>query len=317
MNAADLYRKAFACLPDGDFYDLADRVDGDDPEIAHTLEQGIESLALFDQAVQCTECDWGPEAVLGIPDDASISVGRLAMLACLRAEESIRRGDDRAGLDDLLAIMTLGWHLACGIYIPHMVGLPIANIGVTKATEVVERLDSATRRAFADKLDALPPFPSLSLAVRAEQTYYRENYRDKFATFADGSIDEELRLMYPTPVPPDDLDDALVAIFDAMIHESEARFEQILSATGGTRMGSLTLADETLAAFDTLIEIADESETPAGAIKLARLREQAESNPLLAQELVSFDGMLPFWTGSRQAYEHLRSLAVEEGTEGQ
>ena len=61
-------------------------------------------------------------------------------------------------------------------------------------------------------------------------------------------------------------------------------------ASGGTRVGLLKLADEVLAAFDVLVELArNDDGDPSG--KLAALRKSAESNPLLSDVLATLDNM--------------------------
>ena len=82
----------------------------------------------------------------------------------------------------------------------------------------------------------------------------------------------------------------------------------MLVASGGTRAGLLTLADQTLAAMDSLITIVDGSE-PAPAEKLAAIREAAASNPLLEDELRTFDKVRPIWDHFQKRFETLRARA--------
>ncbi len=74
--------------------------------------------------------------------------------------------------------------------------------------------------------------------------------------------------------------------------------EQILLASGGARSGLLALADQVLAAFDTLVEVAQGTEKVA-VEKRSVLREAALSNPLLADQLRTFDMMQPIWQLAR------------------
>jgi len=83
----------------------------------------------------------------------------------------------------------------------------------------------------------------------------------------------------------------------------------MLLASGGTRLGLLRLADEVLAAFDTLVEIADGIEN-ATFEKLSALRDAAGSNPMLSDELRTFDNMRPIWDRYGKRFAGLRSLAA-------
>ena len=58
---------------------------------------------------------------------------RLAMLAIVRADVSLRKGDDRAGLEDLAAVIGLGRHIGRGLYVSGLAGFPIEDLAVTRA----------------------------------------------------------------------------------------------------------------------------------------------------------------------------------------
>jgi hypothetical protein len=306
MNAADLYRRAFACLPEAELGSYSRLLGRDDPETDRLVQRGRDSLELLHDAGRCTECDWGPEAALGVPV-GDFSGGRyLAMLTLLRADGSFRRGDDGAGLDDLAAVMALGRHIGRGKYVSGLASFPIEDLAVTKAIEVLGRLDSETRRAFAERLGLLPAFPELSEALRAEKTYFRAAYRDKFASLGDGDLSQSIRAEFGLPAqaagPPGFLEGVFPAGDPA---------ERMLLASGETRSGLLLLADEVLVAFDTLIEIA-EGAGDAAVEKLSALESAAQSNPLLFDVLRTFDMMRPLWDRFRARFASLRSQAETE-----
>ena len=305
MNAADLYHKAFACLPEaesGSYYRLLGR---DDPETERLVERGRESLDLLHQAARCAECDWGPEAALEVPVE-DFSGGRyLAALALLRAEGSFRRGDDRAGLDDLAAVMAMGRHIGRGIYISGLSSFPIEDLAVTKAFEVLGGLDSDTRRAFVERLGSLPAFPELSETLRAEKFYFGANYREKFATLGDTNVSQSIRETYGLPAQTAENR----GTFESMYPEGDPA-ERMLLASGGTRSGLVALADEVLVAFDALIEIAEGAENAHE--KLGALKSAAQSNPLLSDVLRTFENMRPLWDRFRVRFSSLRTRAESE-----
>jgi hypothetical protein len=304
MNAADLYHKAFACLPEGALDAYSGRLGRDDPETDRFVERGRDSLDLLHHAARCAECNWGSEAALGTPVDDFSCGRRLAVLALLRAEGSFRRGDDRAGLDDLAAVMALGRHLGRGKYISGLAGFPIEDLAATKAFEVLDCLDPETCRAFAERLDSLPSLPVLSEALRAEQTYFLGNYRETFAALDDGDVSRPIRDAFGLPSPTEQTAD----LTDWVFPDGDPA-ERMLLASGGTRSGLLALADEVLAAFGALAEIA-EGAGNAPSEKLSALRNAAGSNPLLSDVLRAFDTMRPIWDRFDRRFARLRSLAL-------
>jgi hypothetical protein len=301
MNAADRYRQAFAYLPEQDFHAYHGYLNRDDPEVERLVERGRDALDMLDRAARCETCDWGPEAVLSIPLDVFSSARCLAVLAMLRAQASFGRGDDRAGLDDLFAITALARHIGHGKYTSGMAGFAIEHVAVTKAFEVLGRLDSETRRAFAEQLDLLPAFPDLADALRAEQTYFRTMYRDEFAELDDRDLVKTIREKFGMPGPTEENAGMLEFVFPA-----GDPAERMLNASGGTSAGLLALAEETLAAMDALVEAANGSDR-ALSEKLSALRDAASSNPLLADQLRTFDSMRPIWDRYREQFARLRS----------
>ena len=307
MNAADLYRTAFSRLPKDDLGAYSPRLGRDEPESVDLVNLGADSLELLHQAARCAECDWGPEAAMGTPTDDFSGARRLAMLALLRAEGLFRKGDDQAALDDLVAVKTLGRHLSRGKYLSGLAGFPVEDLVTAKALDVMGRLDPATRRALAERLDSLPPFPALAEAIREEQEYFRRMYRDKFASLEDGDLSRPIRAEFGLGAPTEEN----AGLYESLFPAGDPA-ERMLLASGGTRVGLLALADEMLAAFDTLVEIAEDAEN-AASDRLTALRNAASSNPLLADQLRTFDTMRPIWNRYAQRFAHLRSVADTDG----
>jgi hypothetical protein len=223
------------------------------------------------------------------------------MLALLRADRALRGGDVDAGLDDLVAAMALGRHLARGLYLCGMVGFAIEDLAATRALEVVGGLDPEARGRLADRLDALPPFPDLAAAVRAEEAYFRANYRDWFAALDEAEVESSVRAQFGLSEEARELGGL------ALLGGDPA--EQMLRASGGSKAALLALADEALSAFDILASVAG----GGPADRLAALREAAANNPLLADELRSFDRARPLWERFGARRDRLRAQAAAGG----
>jgi hypothetical protein len=307
LNAAAEYRRAFACLPDSNLGTYSRYLGRDDPESELLIQRGRDALEKLHDAARCATCDWGKQAQDSVNVDDFSGARCLAMLAMLRAETSFRHGDDQTGLDDLIAVMALGRHVGQGKRVSGLAGFPIEDLAVKKAFEVLDRLDSKTRRTFAERLGCLPAFPDHASAIRGEQSYFRTNYRDVFAALDDHddpapSIREKFGLPETT--------DENSAMIDFVFPGGDPA-ELMLRASGGTRAGLLALADQTLSAMDSLLAIADGSET-APSEKLTTLREAAASNPLLADELRAFDKVSPIWDHFQKRVESLHTRANGE-----
>ena len=159
LNAASEYRRAFACLPEVGLDVYSRCLNRDDPESGLLIERGREALEILQSAAGCTACDWGKQAEEGINVEDFSGARCLAMLAMLRADTSFREGDDQSGLDDLVAVMALGRHIAQGKRVSGLAGFPIEDLAVKKAFEVLGRLDSETRRAFGSGSALFRRFP--------------------------------------------------------------------------------------------------------------------------------------------------------------
>jgi hypothetical protein len=306
MNAAELYREAFACLPHGDYLAYSRLLGRVAPDVDEFVARGRDSLEKLHKAAKCDECDWGDATDPGVPVEEFSGARRLTMLALLRAERSLQRADIRAVVEDLTAAMALARHLGRGKYISGLAAFPLEDMAATKTAEVLNRLDHEGRRALAGRLASLPAFPELWEAIRVEQGYFRRQYREKFETVHEDNLAEEIRNEFG--LPPSTPENALQI---ASIAPDGDPAERMLAASGGTRSGLLKLADEALAAFDVLIEIA-KSDDARTARKLAELRKAADTNPLLLDELKTFDKMRPLWDQYRERFEEFRRRVAAE-----
>ncbi len=304
MNAADLYRDAFACLPEGASLAYLQRLGRFEPEIDDLVARGRDSLEKLHQAAKCNECDWGDATGPDVPIEDFSGARRLTVLALLRAERSLQRADISGAVDDLTAALALARHLARGKYLSGLAAFPLEDLAVNKTNEILARLDHEGRRKLAGRLTSLPAFPSLSDAIRVEQGYFRRQYREKFAAVDEGSLAAEIRKEFGYATP------GIAARADGDCQFGDPA-ERMLLASGGTRAGLLKLADETLAAFDVLAELASNDDDDSSG-KLAALRKSAESNPLLSDVLATLDNMRPLWDRFRKRFEEFRRR-VEEG----
>jgi hypothetical protein len=306
MNAAELYREAFACLPDGDYLAYSRRLGRVEPEVDDFVARGRDSLEKLHQAARCAECDWGDATDPGVPVEEFSGARRLTMLALLRAERSLQRADVRAVVEDLTAGMALARHLGRGKYVSGLAAFPLEDLAVNKTAEVLDRLDHEGRRALAGRLVSLPAFPELWEAIRVERGYFRRQYREKFETVDEGDLAEEVRKEFGCPPrTPEN------ASFIDSIYPAGDPAERMLAASGGTRSGLLELADESLAAFDVLVEIAMNFEDDTSG-RLADLRKAAETNPLLFDVIQTFDNMRMLWDRFRKRFEEFRQRVEAE-----
>jgi hypothetical protein len=297
MNAATVYRDAFAQLPTGELDDYLQSASGDGPGAEALVERGKGALDALRRAAACRSCDWGHGTTLPATAENLSDARRLAALALLRADRA-PHGDVEAGLDDLAAVMALGRHIGQGLNLCGLAGFPIEDLAVTRVLELLGGLDRGARQRLAARLDGLPPFPDLAAAVRAEEAYFRASYRDWLAALGEAAVEASVRAQFGLPEAARDLGGWAFPGGDPA--------EQMLQACGGGKAQLVALADEALSAFDTLASVAGGD----SAERLASLREAAVKNPLLADVLRSFDRVRPIWERFRARFDRLRAQAA-------
>ena len=99
MNAADLYRKAFASLPDGELDAYSRHLGRGDPEIASVRRARPRlTRSCSTTAARCRSATGAPRPPLRAPVDDFSGGRRLAMLALIRADGIVpqRRRSRRA-----------------------------------------------------------------------------------------------------------------------------------------------------------------------------------------------------------------------------
>ena len=92
MNGAELYRDAFARLPDGDYFAYVRQLGQCGPDAENLVGLGKDALGVLQQAVSCDSCDWGREAALGVPLKDFDGARRLAILALLARKSGFDSG---------------------------------------------------------------------------------------------------------------------------------------------------------------------------------------------------------------------------------
>ena len=111
-------------------------------------------------------CDWSLdyEDGVGLLLPHLDKARTLTLLACLRARIALADGHPADGVDDLLAALTLGRHVADPIMICLLVDYSVEQTPATRSACCCRSSTPTTLKRVADRLDALPP------AATIEQT---------------------------------------------------------------------------------------------------------------------------------------------------
>lgn len=179
INPALTYWQAAALMPDlkGEKAGLlGDAVFGkkplEDAKVKELLSESESSLKAFAKAASSVApCDWGlafeegPE--LGLPHLSKIR--ELCLLAILKADTLFAEGKPKEGIDWLLLAERAARHAAAGdLLISVLVQDSIESTIIGAAGEHCLGWDEATRKMYADALQALPPLHRYQDALRRE-----------------------------------------------------------------------------------------------------------------------------------------------------
>jgi hypothetical protein len=177
-NAALKYWHAFAHLPPRE--EEQQRRLGDwrttplDDAARKLAAASDKSFVYLRRGAALPRCDWsldfedGVQLLLPHLDKART----LTLFACLRARIALADGRPADALDNLLAALTMGRHVADPIMICLLVDLSIESNAADALALLLPKLDAATLKRVAERLDALPA------AATVEQTLVSE--RDHF-----------------------------------------------------------------------------------------------------------------------------------------
>jgi hypothetical protein len=180
QNAALQYWKAFASLPEPEegqrYAILAALKKGEvDESLEKVLKSSKSALRELHKAAAVKECHWafsreeGPNAIV-----PHLSKAReIACVACLRAMVSFQQDNAAEAIEDIDAVLTLGRHCSTDeIIISLLVDYAIEQVAIETAATSLPSLDTDQLEALAQRLEALPPQPSMFDAVVAENEMY-------------------------------------------------------------------------------------------------------------------------------------------------
>ncbi|HEY1375245.1 MAG TPA: hypothetical protein VGF55_00535, partial [Gemmataceae bacterium] len=177
-NAAMKYWQAFAQLPPRDDH-KQERVRDwrTTPLDAAARELATESDKCFlylRRGAALSRCDWSLdyEDGVGLLLPHLDKARTLTLLACLRARIALADGRPADGVDNLLAALTLGRHVADPIMICLLVDLNIELNAGDAIGLLLPKLDVTTVKRVADRLDALPAAATVEQTLVTEREHF-------------------------------------------------------------------------------------------------------------------------------------------------
>jgi hypothetical protein len=284
-NAALKYWQAFATLPplsDADQTRLVSQcatmpLDGQVHEI---VNRSGYALRLMHAGAALPHCAWGlgweEEGVgLLIPQVKAARV--LSAIACLRARERFEAGRPTAAIDDILATLTLGRHLAQeSINIMLLMDWGIERSAGDTLTRYLPRLSAEQIKHLQRRLAGLPPAGTAATAIKIEE----KCAVDWLVREVKKAKDRE----------------RLVALLSEYCGEDGKRATKagaLLEACGGTADGVLKLAEQTRASYQ---RIAKKLDLPPAEFDKEYVREKAGQgeNPLFPYIFPAYDRLRRF-----------------------
>ncbi len=269
-DAAPHYRKSFALLvkfSDGDKKLLDEyRTAPLDERVTDLLKHGEPILESLHRGAALKNCKWGYDYAKDGFDRVGremVSARQMASLACLRARQSFERGQGKAAVDDLCAVVVLGRHFGTdAIYIAKLVQWAIEGTAIDSCATHLLALDAGSLKALS-RLDTLPPSRLLSESVLKEKEWLLKWVRPQA---------EKL-----------ETEDAVRRFIGSYI---DTEVERIMKATGGTREGLLRLIDSQGRLYDELakaVALPRDQVDPA----LAAFRMTHETTHVYATDMLS------------------------------
>ncbi len=250
-NAALKYWQAFATLPK--FSDAENKKIGEclttplDDQTRKMLTNSDYSLQMLHRGAALRRCDWGMSyeedgIYVLLPHAPAARV--LTALACLRGRLRFEAGQSALAIDDLLAAMTLGRHVSLdGSLIAVLVGYQIEHrIGETLAL-YLPKLDARMTKELRVRLDALPPFGSISAAL---MTCEKETM-EWFIRKVKGAKNQESLLAFLS----------WVGISEGKDRDLGEKARAFLEECGGTAQGMVKFAEEALPSYAVTAKMLD------------------------------------------------------------
>jgi hypothetical protein len=171
-NAALKYWQAFATLPK--FTEAENAKINEclttplDSQTRELLTNAQYSLQMLQRGAALSHCDWGMSYEDGVyallPHAQAARV--LTSLACLRGRLRFEAGQNAEAIDDLFAAMILGRQVSLDrSLLSVLVGYGIEQRATETLAAYLPRLDSKTTKELKTRLDALPPFGTISTGL--------------------------------------------------------------------------------------------------------------------------------------------------------
>ncbi|HEX4588448.1 MAG TPA: hypothetical protein VH120_00855, partial [Gemmataceae bacterium] len=176
--AALKYWQAFAQLPprdDAQQKRLADwRTTPLDQAARRLATDGEKSMQYLRRGAAISRCDWS----LDYEDGVSLLLPHLdkartlTLLTCLRARIARADGHPEQEVENLLAAMTLGRHVADPIMVSQLVGQSIESHAGEAIALLLPDLQPASVKKVAERLDMLPAGTTLDQTILTERDYF-------------------------------------------------------------------------------------------------------------------------------------------------
>jgi hypothetical protein len=177
-NASLKYWQAFAQLPprdDAQQKRLADwRTTPLDDAARKLAGESDKSFLYLRRGAALPRCDWSLdyEDGVGLLLPHLDKARTLTLFACLRARIALDDGRPADGLDDVLAAIRLGRHVADPIMVCLLVDLSIESNAADALALLLPKLDGHALKRVADQLDALPAAATLDQTLVTEREHF-------------------------------------------------------------------------------------------------------------------------------------------------
>jgi hypothetical protein len=229
-NSALFYWRAFSVMPnlndkqEASLRDAVEKPDPVDEKTAKVIGQAESSLKELHRAAKCSRCVWATPLKDGV-ETLMPHCGKarqLARLACARAELHFQQGRPATAIDDLVATMTLGRHVAGdGVLVSILVDYGIERQAIGVAARHLGELQPAQLADFAARLDRLPVATTVRRAMQIEKECLLEGFirdlsdasrREKLASIVKDIPGSEGADKALWEASPEQLSDAAIAL---------------------------------------------------------------------------------------------------------
>jgi len=250
-NAALKYWQAFATLPK--FTDAENKKISEclttplDEDTQKILTNADYSLQMLHRGAALRHCDWGmsfsEDGIYALlPHAAAARV--LSSLGCLRGRLRFEEGQNAAAIDDLLAALTLGRQVSLDrSLITLLVGYSIEQRTSETFALYLPKLDAKTIKDLKIRLDAMPPYGTISAALMSCEKETMEWFIRK----VKGTKDKESLLAFLS----------FVGISEGKDRDTGEKARAFLQECGGTAEGVIKFAEEALPSYAVTAKMSD------------------------------------------------------------